>query len=576
METPHIIERPQRWAVSFDPDMKESDVDRLLCHAPFSKMDATKFPRTIPLRGILRQDTRLHRFRHGEIVVREGDHGTSAFLVVSGKARVVLAPGLPASMLGRRVRHPKGLWGVLTQLWTNAKEAEVRRVMEPTGYRQGESQSEHSRETRIFLQDLPRILEGHRTATLESGEFFGELAALSRMPRTATVVAESLFTELLEIRWQGLRDLMRYDKTWREHIDRTYRDRALETFLRAMPLFRHLSDAQLQTVIAQTEFATYGEYDWSGSYKRLAKAGTIQPVQEPLIATEGDYPNGVTFIRAGFARLSQRFGHSHRTLNYLGCGYPYGLEEIAHNWRRKTQTVPLQYTLRALGYTHVLFISTAVMEEIVLPTLPENELPQLITPRETNMPIERRASSTAVEAHIGHDQMEFFAEHRFYNGTAAMVINLDLCTRCDECVRACAVAHDNNPRFLRHGPISGNLMVANACMHCADPVCMIGCPTGAIHRDPLGGQVVINQTTCIGCNLCANNCPYDAIRMVEIRNEAGAFMVDKELKPILKATKCDLCVEQYGGPACQRACPHGALIRADLTRLTDFQDWLER
>src|SRR5439155_5289623 len=93
--------------------------------------------------------------------------------------------------------------------------------------------------------------------------------------------------------------------------------------------------------------------------------------------------------------------------------------------------------------------------------------------------------------------MEFLVERRIINGTASMVIDLDRCTRCDDCVRACAAGHDNNPRFVRHGPASGGLMVANACMHCVDPVCMIGCPTGAIHRDAFGGQVVINPVTCI-------------------------------------------------------------------------------
>ena len=44
----------------------------------------------------------------------------------------------------------------------------------------------------------------------------------------------------------------------------------------------------------------------------------------------------------------------------------------------------------------------------------------------------------------------FLVEHRFVNGTASMLIDLDRCTRCDDCVRACAVAHDNNPRFVRH------------------------------------------------------------------------------------------------------------------------------
>ena len=114
-------------------------------------------------------------------------------------------------------------------------------------------------------------------------------------------------------------------------------------------------------------------------------------------------------------------------------------------------------------------------------------------------------------------------------------------------------------------------------MHCADPVCMLGCPTGAIHRVPETGQVVINDNTCIGCGSCATNCPYDNIRMVEIRDSAGAFYVDRDTnKPILKATKCDLCVDQPGGPACQRACPHDALERIDFKDFGRLADWLDR
>ena len=37
---------------------------------------------------------------------------------------------------------------------------------------------------------------------------------------------------MLEIRWQGLRDLMRYDESLRQHIDHIYRERALAAHLR--------------------------------------------------------------------------------------------------------------------------------------------------------------------------------------------------------------------------------------------------------------------------------------------------------------------------------------------------------
>ncbi len=119
-------------------------------------------------------------------------------------------------------------------------------------------------------------------------------------------------------------------------------------------------------------------------------------------------------------------------------------------------------------------------------------------------------------------------------------------------------------------------MVANACMHCADPVCMIGCPTGAIHRDSFEGEVVINPITCIGCGVCANQCPYNSIRIVETRDTKGEILLASDAKPILKATKCDLCLDQLGGPACVRACPHDALARVNLNTLDEFVDWLNR
>ena len=189
------------------------------------------------------------------------------------------------------------------------------------------------------------------------------------------------------------------------------------------------------------------------------------------------------------------------------------------------------------------------------------------------MPAEPKAAKPGV----GVDVLEFLVENRYINGAASMLIDLDRCVRCDACAEACAVSHNNNPRFNRHGPRHRNVMVANACMHCVDPVCMNGCPTGAIHRSPFGGQVVVNDATCVGCGTCATNCPYDNIRMVEIRDDSGNLIVDHSTgSTVMKATKCDLCVDQLGGPACQRACPHDALIRMDMSDLDTLAGWLHR
>jgi Fe-S-cluster-containing hydrogenase component 2 len=64
--------------------------------------------------------------------------------------------------------------------------------------------------------------------------------------------------------------------------------------------------------------------------------------------------------------------------------------------------------------------------------------------------------------------------------------------------------------------------------------------------------------------------------MVEVRTTKGQFWVDEFQRPLLKATKCDLCIEQTSGPACQNACPHAALTRADLSQEDSLIQLLRR
>jgi len=120
-------------------------------------------------------------------------------------------------------------------------------------------------------------------------------------------------------------------------------------------------------------------------------------------------------------------------------------------------------------------------------------------------------------------------------------------------------------------------MIATACMHCVDPVCLIGCPTGAIQREPRSGSVIIDESTCIGCESCVNSCPYGNIRAVEVRNPKGGLYINQQSRrPVTKATKCDLCTSQPSGPACVNACPHDALARIDLGDRGALVDWLTR
>jgi Fe-S-cluster-containing dehydrogenase component/CRP-like cAMP-binding protein len=570
-----VVRRPQRWDAPFCDRMTDQIVDGMLSISPFSEMDPSRFPRSCSLRNILKNDARLVTLLEGDIVVREGDYGNSAFIILDGSMRVVL-DALPQRWLGRPQRSRKSLLKMAVRQLFGTAAPEVREVgtMEldrAVGWRHdGES-------TRVFLQDVPGVLGKYNTLELKPGEIFGELAAMARSPRTATVIAreESL---VLEIRWQGLRDLMRNDMALRERIDQLYRQNSLDTHLRDTPLLAKVPIASIGDIATATRFETYGRFDWNSPFRQTREKDVSNHIHaEPLIAEEGDYVDGLVMIRSGFARLSRQYGDGHRTISYLGKGQTFGFAELSYNWSKGEQ-VPLLSSLRAVGYVDVLRVPTAQVESHVLPTLSSRTLRRLVETVQQQLDAPGpRESIGAITQKEGFESglWEFLLDHRFINGTQSMLINTDRCTRCDDCIRACAATHDHNPRFVREGTQFGNTMIANACMQCLDPVCMIGCPTGAIARDAASGNVLINDQTCIGCSTCANSCPYSNIKMVEIRSPGGQFITDSVTQqPLVRATKCDLCVDNWGGPACQRACPHDALVRIDVSDNQSILRWL--
>ena len=112
-------------------------------------------------------------------------------------------------------------------------------------------------------------------------------------------------------------------------------------------------------------------------------------------------------------------------------------------------------------------------------------------------------------------QSKRFEELGLIQGQRLMLIDLDRCTRCDECVQACVNTHtDGRSRLFLDGPRFDKYLVPATCRSCLDPVCLIGCPVGSIHRGN-NGQIEI-EDWCIGCGLCANNCPYGSIQMHDI------------------------------------------------------------
>ena len=119
-DTKVTINRPHRWDVPFGAEMNEADVDRVLHFPPFNSFDPERFPASSSLRDILLNDTRIQKFSKNDIVIREGDYGNSAFIVLSGSVKVFLS-SLPQELLGRN--KPKK---ASCALWLNSGTVPVK------------------------------------------------------------------------------------------------------------------------------------------------------------------------------------------------------------------------------------------------------------------------------------------------------------------------------------------------------------------------------------------------------------------------------------------------------------------
>ena len=455
------LSRLKRWDTPFSPDMTDEEVQRLLEVKEIAEIDRDKFPVSTPLEGILKNDARTVRYEAGDIVIREGDYGNSAFLILSGDLRVVLSPGLPDEMLGRKKIRKKSFFEALSQLW---KKSIIPEVRDTERYKDRSlRKTSDSGVAQVFLQDVPAVLDSNKTAVLHPGALFGELAALGRLPRTSSVFAETAAT-VLEIRWQGLRELRKFDEGWRSAIDKRYRENALNAYLSATELFSHLDDTKLQAVADSALFETHGKFDWHVTYNQMKDMDNASVIkEEPVIAREGDYPDGLLMIRAGFARVSVQKGNGRQTLTYLKAGDYYGDDELYRAWKGENN-VTLKVTITALGYVDVLRVPSFSIEEHLFAHW-EDKNKTDFEPSKANL-FDQTLADGALR--------EWAVQERFINGTQTMMIDLDRCVRCDDCVRACSDTHQGNPRFIRHGKTFDHWMVANACMHCADPVCKIG------------------------------------------------------------------------------------------------------
>lgn len=569
----------------------------------------------------------LRRFRKGEVICREGEQGSTAFYILTGTAQVMIKT--PFAHLKTKSTSRWGhLFSKMTSLFVNKRD------------------DPRAQDTIAYIPiDAPVDLSYQDpVATLKIGDLFGEMTCLSFYPRSATVVAgESC--EMLEM-LQNVLQICQRNPTFKKQLDDNYRERALVTHMKSVPLFKTVSDDYLKQLKAKVTLVSY-------------EPGTV-------ICSEGDTADALYLVRIGFVKVTKAFPGGEMVLSYLPRGSFFGemgLLGYVQDERRRSLRVPvhipakltlkdqtdpidvtvadlsnhgallktdhpiatnqglLQFTISIEGtITRVQVQIRRTMESedsattigVEFENMNELQATQIrqIYQKSSTTGV-RSASCTALDhvelVRVGFEEMrtmmklfpsvqeqmkkaaenresanrylmsvprdvplDDFLDHGLIQAQNLLILDLSKCTRCDACTEACAATHDGVTRLVREGLRYDNYLVATSCRQCMDPLCMVGCPVGSIRRKD--SLEIIIEDWCIGCGLCARNCPYGNINMHPFEALEEDHKNPGVMKPVVKkkATTCDLCTD-LPEPSCVYACPHDAAHRVDPKSFFGFQ-----
>jgi Fe-S-cluster-containing dehydrogenase component/CRP-like cAMP-binding protein len=423
---------------------------------------------------------------------------------------------------------------------------------------------------------------GHqrKISRLQPGTCFGEMAVLAGVERNATVEVPKLGKAVvLEVTRPALRLLRKLPKFGRV-LDETYRAHGFGRVLEDLTPNLKPADEQIVRRLREIgKFMIYGKHHVLCQEHKpiekiiLIKSGWVRRVRGVPLDPES------TGIAVG---IGQTIG-----VDFLGAGNCLGLEGAM-------QEESWSYSASVMARTEVLEIPIGPLAED--PALHERIFSAFSAFSRAD---DRLPGIESIEDLRALASAEEEIATGIVDGANLLVMDMDLCVRCGNCSLACHKVHGQS-RLLRRGinisrPVTigsertQHVLSPQVCMHCKDPECLTGCPTGSIFRDPRG-YVDIDPATCIGCFDCATQCPYDAITMVP-RNTGDpivtfdlmgslkkAFSLAKAPAPLpfgpsddVVAIKCNLCEHTPLNPqgakkqaySCEENCPTGALLRVN-------------
>jgi Fe-S-cluster-containing hydrogenase component 2 len=348
--------------------------------------------------------------------------------------------------------------------------------------------------------------------------------------------------------------ILQRNKRSRAWLDERYRERTINNHLRGVAVFAEL----LQD---DTRFGRFVDY-------LRPRVALLRLTPGEALFRQGDPADHFYLVRLGFIKVTQHRPGGEEVLRYIGPGGYFGeIGLLAHLPEVGGMAPPgvRTATCSALDHVDLVRIAGDDFRHILdlFPEIREHLIAVAVKYLEDDERNRRQVQTVPLGEFLGQGLM---------NAQSLLVLDLERCTRCDECTKACADAHDGVTRLIREGLRFDKFLVASSCRSCLDPYCMVGCPVGSIRRR--NSREIIIEDWCIGCGKCAQNCPYGNINMhpfptgekVADPNDAGRTVAVVQQK----ATTCDLCADLDGQPSCVYACPHDAAFRMTGKELLDL------